>query len=132
MTRNAKEHAIIEALYAQLIGAERIPFPEARKQLCAPKEKGVYIIFGPNDKVLHVGMTHSAKDGLRQRLRNHLTAHSSFVKRYYSGNARKLRRGHTFLYLIVTTLRQRVLLEALATGKLCPADIGFVGDDARS
>jgi CTP:molybdopterin cytidylyltransferase MocA len=114
------EYATVARLFKQLMNAERIAFPKPGQPLQASKQQGVYIIRGPQGRVLHVGMTPKAQRGLHQRLRNHLAAQSSFINGYYKGNAQRLRKGHSFSYVVVGNGRMRALLEAYATGMLCP------------
>jgi len=124
---STNERALVARLFKQLMSAERIAFPKPGKPLQASEQQGVYIIFGPQGRVLHVGMTPKARRGLHQRLRDHLAAQSSFVNGYYKGEAQRLRKGHTFSCIVVGNRRMRALLEAYATGMLCPADIGRNG-----
>ncbi len=87
-------------------------------------EKGVYIIYNPAGVVSHVGNTPRGREGICQRLNNHLQGSSSFSKKFLAQNHISLRNGHSFRYLIVDSARDRVLLEALAIGGLCPEHIG--------
>lgn len=119
-----REQAAIASLLAKLVAAERTPFPPKRERLDAPEKPGVYVIFDPRGRVLHVGMTPRARKGIRQRLRDHMARRSSFVKKYLSGNVDRLRDTHAFAWLVVPNRRHRALLEALAIGTLCPAHIG--------
>jgi hypothetical protein len=98
-----------------------------RGHLHAPKRQGVYVIFSPKNRVLHVGSTPRAKNGIAQRLRDHLATRSSFTINYepLKSDGSRLRGGYKFCYLIVRSQRQRALLEALAIGHLCPAHIGL-------
>jgi excinuclease UvrABC nuclease subunit len=105
-----------------------IPFPKSGVRLDAPAEQGVYVIRGGNGSVLHVGRTTRAKNGLRQRLANHLQSRSSFAIVYLGGNGSRLRRGYTYQYLVVPNPRTRVLLEYAATVRFCPRHLG---DGAR-
>jgi len=117
----------VQALFNQLVHAPRITFPEKRKPIDAPSKQGVYVIYSPNDQVVHVGATPRAKKGLAQRLRNHLYTQSSFTAKYKAlkGDGAKLRKKYQFQYLVVKNRRQRIYLEALAIGRLCPAHIGI-------
>ena len=111
------EPKIIMGLYWRLMVARGKKF--SRGCYDVPNSHGVYVIYGrlsssPVPQVLYVGRTDSSEKtygvrGLRRRLRQHGTA-------YRSGRCR-------FKFLIVDDYRQRVLLEALATGLLCPADL---------
>jgi excinuclease UvrABC nuclease subunit len=95
----------------------------------APVEPGVYVIYGARGKVLHVGRTPRGMLGLRQRLTNHLHGMSSFVIKHLNRDSSKLRNGCAFRCLVVKHPRRRALLEAYATGCLCPAHLG-VGEAA--
>jgi hypothetical protein len=76
------ERQKIEALFQQLEGRPKTPFPKLRQPLLAPKAHGVYVIRDPKGRVVHVGRSVWGKGGLFQRLHNHLHAHSSFVHVY--------------------------------------------------
>jgi hypothetical protein len=101
-----------------------LPFPKHRQRLDAPDVHGVYVIRDPMRRVTHVGRTYRGQAGLFQRLRNHLSAQSSFVLVYLKGDATKLRDGFTFQYLEVPNDRERALLEHFATAWHCPAHLG--------
>lgn len=90
-----------------------------------PNAQGVYIIYNLHGVVFHVGRTVRGRGGLRQRLNNHLRGRSSFVKDFLDGKSRSLRGKYQFQYIKVKNDRQRALLEALATGKLCPQHLGL-------
>ena len=115
----------IGSLFEELRTAPRYRFPSPRQKINAPNSKGVYVIYGPSGKVLHVGSTPRARGGIAQRLRNHLAGQSSFVATHMKGDRARLRVRHSFAYLCVADARQRALLEALAIGTLCPAHIGL-------
>ena len=91
----------------------------------APEAQGVYLIYGPKGRLLHVGRTPRAKRGLAQRLRDHLNGASSFVNQYLGGVGYRLRQGYAYKFLVVRNRRHRAILEALAIGALCPAHIGL-------
>ena len=118
------EEAEINRLFKVLLKTPRELFPVPRAALKAPKKQGVYIIYSPHHRVLHVGMTPRAKGGIAQRLKGHMAGNSSFTNTYLKGNGNWLRARCTFRCLVVTNRRKRVLLEALAIGRLCPAHIG--------
>jgi hypothetical protein len=99
-------------------------FPAARERLDAPDSQGVYIIRDPKRRVLHVGRTLRGKKGLRQRLKNHLGAASSFVIAHLGGNGKRLRNGYTYQYLEISGSRDRILLEYAATVWHCPKHLG--------
>ncbi|QFT56232.1 hypothetical protein FIU95_16930 [Microbulbifer sp. THAF38] len=115
----------IKALFQKLIASEAYPFPEKGQRLDAPNQRGVYIIITNRGSILHVGNTPRGKNGIHQRLKNHLGGSSSFTKKYLSGDGSKLRKGHSFKCLTVVNSRHRVLLEAYAIGVLCPRHIGL-------
>lgn len=115
----------IELLFQSLLQQPKRPFPAKRQSIQAPLNHGVYIIYCRED-VLHVGRTIRGKNGLQQRLKNHLRGISSFTRNFLLGEGNKLRDGdHTFKYLEVEDPRKRALLESLAIGKLCPRHIGI-------
>jgi len=90
----------------------------------APSKQGVYVI-RKGQVVLHVGRTVGGKNGLRQRLKNHLYGSSSFTNKYLNGKGAVLRKRHTYQFLMVKkNERLRSLLEAYAIGMLCPKHIG--------
>lgn len=115
----------LKRVFRQLIRSPMVSFPEARQSIDAPDAKGVYVIYSPRGKVLHVGRTPRGKKGLRQRLNNHLHAGSSFTIKYLDGYGVRLRNGYKFRCLVVENPRRRALLESYATGQLCPAHLGL-------
>jgi hypothetical protein len=121
----------IKKLFEELVNSEPHPFPSYRKSVKEPVEQGVYIIRGKirrKKKVLHVGRTYDGKGGLCRRLNDHRRGQSSFVQHswWLKGDGWKLyENGYTYQYLIETNDRKRALLEAYATGKLCPEYVGL-------
>ena len=110
----------IAELLKELCEQKKRPFPQRRQPLTGPESHGVYII-RRNDTVLHVGKTSRAQGGLQQRLRDHLYGNSSFVRDDLNGQGATLREtGYTYQFLVEQDARTRALLEALATGTLCP------------
>ena len=101
-----------------------LQFPQERQQLEAPSEPAVYVI-RKEETVLHVGRTLRGRDGLHQRLKNHLHGSSSFTDKYLKGNGAALRKGYTYQFLVVEDARLRALVEAYAIGRLCPKHIGL-------
>ena len=99
-------------------------FPRRGVALEAPTKHGVYVITGRSGTVVNVGRTHRGRNGLLQRLTNHLRAQSSFVLRYLGADGNRLRDGFKFQCLEVRNPRKRALLEYFATGKLCPKHLG--------
>ncbi|RNJ42379.1 hypothetical protein B5V01_08225 [Mesorhizobium erdmanii] len=119
------ERGHILALFDQLISSTLHQFPVGRSSLDVPSGHGVYVIYGPNEQALHVGKSSRGRRGVRQRLLNHLAGQSSFVKLYLKRDKSQLRSGCHFRYLEIEDPRKRALLEAYATGYLCPAHIGL-------
>ena len=119
------ERIEIEGLLAKSLQKPCFMFPALREKLDAPNEKGVYINYSPDDEVLHVGRTPSAKGGLGQRLRNHLAGSSSFARIYLKRNGARLRDGYKFRCLVIKNSRHRALVEALGIVQLCLAHIGI-------
>lgn len=118
------EKTTIQQLFKNLIAQEKFAFPERGRPLNVPQTHGVYII-RKGSTVLHVGRTHRGRNGLRQRLCNHLYGASSFTLEYLGGAGEKLRKGHTYQYLEVKNDKRRALLEAYAIGTLCPEHLGL-------
>lgn len=117
--------ATIERLFGRLTSARERSFPVTGEAIEAPDKKGVYIIYNPRGRVLHVGSTPRARGGIAQRLRDHLAGRSSFIHIYYNKkNGSILRKGHSFRCIVVQDARRRALLEAYAIGCLAPLHIG--------
>jgi hypothetical protein len=114
----------IQSLFKKLVSEDPKDFPRAREKLDAPTSKGVYLIISPSGNVLHVGSTPRARNGLHQRLKDHLRGSSSFAKNYLDGEGGKLRSGYKFIYVKVVGARQRAILECYAIGQLQPAHLG--------
>jgi hypothetical protein len=74
--------------------------------------------------VLHVGNTPSGKNGLNQRLYNHITRTGIFFKKYLEPRKIDMRGSYKFKYIEVKSNRKRALLEAYTAGMLCPAHFG--------
>ena len=110
-------------LHNKLLSQGLYSFP-ARGKVKVSIKQGVYIIYNENGKVLHVGKTDDGKEGLNQRLYNHLTNGSSFSKKYLKVMNMNLREVGMFKFLEVENDRERALLEALTIGKLCPEHLG--------
>ena len=125
MTRKQKhEHEKVKALFTQLMDSPLQTFPPLRGELNATDQRGVYVIHHPRGKVAHVGRTPRAQGGIAQRLRDHMSGNSSFVIQYLKGNGSQLRGRYRFRFIVVNSKRRRALLEAYATGQLCPTHIG--------
>ena len=119
-----QEPKTVHALFARLRRSRRQRFPSEGRGLICPRRHGVYLIFDPYGRVAHVGRTTRGRSGLLQRLRNHLAGQSSFVILFLKGRASALRKGYSYSWVIVTRPRMRALVEAYATGVLCPRHIG--------
>lgn len=120
-----REPETVRALFDKLMQARLEVFPEFRQRLTAPTRRGVYVIYDPRGKVLHVGRTPRAQNGIAQRLRGHMAGRSSFVKEHFRGDGSKLRGRCKFRCLVVKNPRRRALLEAYAISHLCPAHLGL-------
>jgi hypothetical protein len=119
-----QESKLIAALLERLMHEPCWPFPAPGVSLIASAQRGVYIIYSPEDEVLHVGSTPRGRDGLAQRLRNHLAGKSSFTRAKFDGDGSQLRNGCKFRCLVIENGRQRALVEALGIGRLCPEHLG--------
>lgn len=113
----------IEFLYKKLEKSEMFAFPETGK-VQVSKKQGVYIVYHSDESVLHVGRTPRGKNGLNQRLYNHITGSSSFSRKYLKPHKISLRKKCTFRFIEVEDVRKRAFLESLTVGRLCPAHIG--------
>ena len=114
----------IKMLFNELNLQPKLLFPQYRQPLDAPSKPGVYII-NKEETVLHVGRTLRGKDGIHQRLKNHLHGSSSFTNEYLKGKGAILREdGYTYQYLVLEDSRKRALLEHYAIGTLCPMHLG--------
>ncbi len=119
------EQRAVRALFHKLIHSRSKKFPAPRGSLDAPERQGAYIFYNPEGRVLHVGRTPSGVGVIRQRLSNHLHNASSFTNKYLKGHGKRLRQTRSSRCLVVTSQRQRALLEPCAIGHLCPAHIGL-------
>lgn len=117
------EPALIKNLYKKLILSDYHIFPKKGK-INITEKHGVYIIYNPNNEVLHVGNTPSGRKGLNQRLYNHISSTGIFYEKYLKPNKIKMRGIYKFRYLEVEDIRHRAFLEAYTAGKLCPAHFG--------
>jgi hypothetical protein len=126
MTLEAK---VIVELFGKLCAANRLPFPVRGSKLVAPNGHGVYIIYSPDGHVMHVGRTVRGKEGLFQRLNNHLQGKSSFTRKQFNRVGALLCGTHSYAFLEVADSRTRCLLESYAIGCLCPIHLGL-GDKA--
>ena len=126
----------VKAKFNELRRSKQQRFPSDHKKLEAPIERGVYVIYGPRDEVLHVGGTPRGRRGICQRLSNHLHGQSSFTHkslflkqhggRTLQGRCKYVRKHCTYRCLpIEKDDRLRALVEAYAIGCLCPDHIGL-------
>ncbi len=122
-TKTINEAYIIEDLFVKLTHSSFFVFP-LKGKINVSEKHGVYIIYSPQNEVLHVGNTPSGRKGLDQRLYNHISCTGVFYEKYLKPNKIKMRGTHKFKYLEVDDNRQRALLEAYAAGDLCPAHFG--------
>jgi len=118
------EPKTVRALFAKLRRARPQPFPKEGRGLLCPRSHGVYLIYDRSGRVAHVGRTTRGRSGLFQRLRNHLAGQSSFVVLFLKGRPSVLRKGYSYSWVVIPHPRMRALVEALATGVLCPRHIG--------
>jgi hypothetical protein len=123
--------ATIEALFAQLMAAEKFKFPRSPTQVKASYGQGVYVIYDQHGAVAHVGMTKLGEGGLFRRMRDHVCGYSSFHRLHLEPKGQKVSNGFSYAWLVVDSPRTRALLEGLATGRLCPAHIGANVDEAK-
>lgn len=118
------EKAIVREYCGRLRRARRVSFPQPGQRLNCPRCQGVYLIFDPRGRVAHVGRTTRAQAGLAQRLKAHLAGRSSFVVKFLANQPATLRQGYSYSFVEVSQPRLRALVEAYATGVLCPQHIG--------
>lgn len=119
-----KECERVRALFAELTGAPRKPFPrQGDIPDDVPTAPGVYVIYDADGKVLYVGRTPRSERGIWRRLNAHLHGGSPLHSRMRI----KLRNDCGFSYLVIENGRECALVEAYATGCLCPAYLGLGG-----
>lgn len=123
MVINMKEPEKIKLLHQKLITSKYHKFPLSGKIEVSIKQ-GVYIVYNNTKMPLHVGKTNRGKNGLDQRLLNHVRNQSSFSKLYMQPYKVSLRDWGEFQYIEIEDARERALLEALTAGLLCPLHIG--------
>ena len=116
----------IKKLFLKLRKSQNLNFPQKHKPFnCITENQGVYVIAEDNGEVLHVGRTRGGKNGIKQRLQNHLHGASSFSKKYLKKKNISLRESnYTYQYLEIEDARDRALLEAFAIAILCPKHLG--------
>jgi hypothetical protein len=125
----------VKGKFAELLRSPLHSFPGSRQRFKETDKRGVYVIYSPRGKVLHVCGTPRGQRGIWQRLGNHLHGQSSFTNKSnylwrYGGRTLKDRctyvREHcSYRYLAIEDERLRVLLEAYAIGHLCPDHVGL-------
>ena len=121
---NMDEGKKIKKLFRRLCKSEHVVIPkEGRIEL--PETEGVYILLNKKDDVLLVGKTEGGKGGLRARINTQLFGTSPFRKLFLTPSETDIRKKHYLQYLAIESERDRILVEAYATGKLCPAFIGL-------
>lgn len=125
-----REQALVRKHFARLLKAPRKSFPASRAPLMCTRKQGVYLIVDSRGRVAHVGRTTRARAGIFQRLKAHLAGRSSFVIKFLKNERVALRRGYQFAFVEIAHARKRALVEAYATGILCPRHVG-TGEAAR-
>jgi hypothetical protein len=123
LNEQAKESKHIKSLFDQLISSDHHLFP-SRGKINITEKHGVYIIYSPQNIVLHVGNTPSGRKGLNQRLYNHISKTGVFYREYLKAKNISLRGKYKFKYIEVENARHRALLEAFTAGNLCPVHFG--------
>ncbi len=116
-----KKQNELKSKFTKLIKSNNFSFDDLSQ---ISTEQGVYIIYSNRNKVLHVGRTVRARNGLKQRLTDHKRGQSSFVKKGLKGDRDRLRNCH-FKYIVEDNNRIRALLECYTIGGLYPEHIGL-------
>ena len=117
------EQEEVMELFKTLCTADIHFFP-AKGKVDVSNKHGVYIVYSADNCVLHVGMTPYGKDGLNQRLYNHISKTGVFYREYLRKRNISLRGLCKFRFLEIEEPRTRALVEALAAGLLCPEHFG--------
>lgn len=120
-----QERVRIQNLLEALTRAPIFLFPAGRESINVPRTLGVYVIRDPDEAVVYGGRTTRARNGLHQRLRNHLAGKSALVKGLLQGDTTRLRAGFSYQFLEVSDDRERALLEHIATAWHCPKVLGL-------
>ena len=120
-----KECDEIMKLHKELLNSEKHPFTPKGTAVKVSDKHGVYIIYSPNDEVLHVGISIN----LNKRLNEHRNIKSSFSRNYLKPKSIDLSKSYMFKYIEVENSKERAFLEALSIGLLCPKYIG-IGEKA--
>jgi hypothetical protein len=114
---------IVRGLFGMLLEAPLHPFP-AIGPVEVTRQKGIYVIYNPNGDPSHVGNSPRGREGLRQRLNNHLSFQSSYTRNFLMPQNLSVRNGYSFRFIVVENPRHMALLQAYAIGNLCPEHIG--------
>jgi excinuclease UvrABC nuclease subunit len=86
-----------------------------------PKRHGVYVISDPEDsEIVYVGMSRTAKEGVGQRLKDHLNNKEAAVLKSMVGGDKKKAEQYFVRIIEVDDNITRRNLEALAIGALSP------------
>jgi len=130
-----REQRRVRAKFAELEHAPIHDFPQSGARIAATDKRGVYVIYSPRGKVLHVGTTPRGRRSIAQRLSDHFQGQSSFTRnshwlKKHAGpklkkRCRYVRKHCKFRCLAVKDERLRALLETYAIGNLCPDHIGL-------
>jgi hypothetical protein len=121
------ESSFIKKLFDELIHQKLFLFPHKGyvEKLGVPSRQGVYVIYDPRKIPVHVGRTVRGRNGLRQRLNQHMLGQSSFVQEFLKGCGSKLRGKYSFRYYVINNDRHRALAESLGVGIICPKHLGL-------
>ena len=87
------EYNEILSLHQKLIISDFNFFPAKGTGIHVSNKHGVYLIFSPDDEILHVGTTKRGKNGLNQRLGNHRSGNSSFTIKFLNNQGQLLSAG---------------------------------------
>lgn len=118
-----KEPEKIRLLHQKLLESKFYKFPLLGK-IGVSINQGVYIVYDNTKAPLHVGKTNRGRNGLNQRLLNHVRNQSSFSKLYMQKNNISLRDWGAFKFIEIENSRERSFLETITAGLLCPKHIG--------
>lgn len=124
MPAQRPERLQIKALFEALDQQPTSRFPAHGPIVGVTSAQGVYVIRDKSNEVVHVGRTLRGKEGLLQRISDHIAGKSSFVRDFLRGDRASLRDGCTFQFLEVPNDRHRALLEHYATAWHCPKHVG--------
>jgi len=113
---HAKKPEAVRALFDKLMQERMHNFPRVGERWGVPAKAGVYIVYCSKGEVCYVG-----QGNLRSRLGSHLRYSEIVSRRFGKG----LRKNGSFRFLMVDDERDRLYLEGLATGCLCPTGVGM-------